>query len=103
MINVGQSLWQDKLAEDQNAVLLDVRTPDECSEGIQEGAIQLNILEMNTFLEGLESMDKSKNYYVYCRSGKRSVKACETMEVRGFNTFNLLGGMIEWTGKTVQP
>jgi rhodanese-related sulfurtransferase len=103
MINVGQSLWLDKLAEDENAVLLDVRTPKECSEGIQEGAVQLDILEMDTFLAGLESMDKSKNYYVYCRSGKRSVKACETMEARGFTTFNLLGGMLEWTGKTVQP
>jgi rhodanese-related sulfurtransferase len=103
MINIGQSIWQDKLAEDTNAVLLDVRTPEECNAGIQEGAVQLDVLDMDNFLKGLESMDKSKNYYVYCRSGKRSVKACETMEAQGFTTFNLLGGMLEWTGKTVQP
>ena len=44
--------------------------------------------------------DKSKNYYVYCHSGVRSVQACQIMKTFGFNNlYNLLGGISEWTGQ----
>jgi rhodanese-related sulfurtransferase len=50
-------------------------------------------------MDGLQDLDKSKNYYVYCHSGARSVQACQIMETFGFNNLsNLLGGISEWTG-----
>jgi rhodanese-related sulfurtransferase len=49
-------------------------------------------------------LDKSKNYYVYCRSGARSEQACHLMSQMGFeNTFNLLGGIMQWQGEVVSP
>ena len=49
----------------------------------------------------MEQLDKSKAYFVYCRSGARSARACAVMEQSGFPvTFNLLGGIIAWEGPT---
>lgn len=104
MENVTQDQWQDLLSKDSNAVLLDVRTPGEWYEGIQEGAACINVLDTTSFLTEIEKLDKSKNYYVYCRSGGRSSQACVIMDSRGFNkTYNLMGGMSMWTGAVVEP
>ena len=51
-----------------------------------------------------EKLDTTKNYYVYCRSGVRSVTACQILESLGIkNTFNLLGGIMSWEHKVVPP
>jgi len=50
----------------------------------------------------LEGLDKSKNYYIYCRSGNRSGQACAVFNQSGVqNTYNLIGGMMEWNGELV--
>ena len=52
-------------------------------------------------MAGLEGLDPSKVYFVYCRSGARSARACQIMGQMGFaTTFNLLGGILEWEGPT---
>ena len=49
-----------------------------------------------------ERFDPNKNYYVYCRSGARSAQACMIMNASGIaNTFNLVGGVMNWTGDLV--
>ena len=51
-------------------------------------------------MDGIQKLDKNKNYYVYCHSGIRSVQACQIMKSFGFeNLYNLLGGISEWTGQ----
>ena len=50
-------------------------------------------------IDEVEKLDKSKNYYIYCRSGNRSGQACQIMDKLGFeNTYNLMGGFNEWDG-----
>lgn len=101
MADLSQEAWASQLAEDPKSVILDVRTADEVSEGIIPGAIHLDIFMGQGFLDGLEALDKSKNYYVYCRSGNRSGQACAIMHSVGFETaHNLIGGFMEWTGDT---
>lgn len=101
MADLSQEAWASQLAEDPKSVILDVRTAGEVSEGIIPGAIHLDIFMGQGFLDGLEALDKSKNYYVYCRSGNRSGQACAIMNSVGFETtHNLLGGFMEWTGDT---
>lgn len=101
-MNLTQEDWVSQLEADANAVILDVRTEDECNQGIIPNSINMDIYEGQVFLEKLESLDKTKNYYVYCRSGARSAKACEAMNNLGFeNAYNLLGGIIEWNGDIV--
>ncbi|MDB4767421.1 rhodanese-like domain-containing protein [Flavobacteriaceae bacterium] len=101
MADLSQEVWASQLAEDPKSVILDVRTAGEVSEGIIPGAIHLDIFMGQGFLDGLEALDKSKNYYVYCRSGNRSGQACAIMNSVGFETtHNLIGGFMEWTGDT---
>jgi rhodanese-related sulfurtransferase len=101
MADLSQEAWASQLAEDPKSVILDVRTAGEVSEGIIPGAIHLDIFMGQGFLDGLEALDKSKNYYVYCRSGNRSGQACAIMNSVGFETtHNLIGGFMEWTGDT---
>ena len=82
-----------KLAsEDDNGVILDVRTPSETAEGMVPGAIEIDF-RADDFSAEVGKLDKSKNYYVYCRSGGRSVGACEEMAKQGFpKLYNMLGG-----------
>ncbi|AOZ97997.1 rhodanese [Flavobacterium palustre] len=103
-MNLTQEDWIAQLEEDENAVILDVRTEDECDEGIIPNAINIDIHKGQGFISEIEKLDKSKNYYVYCRSGARSAKACEIMNELGFeNAYNLLGGMLDWDGEVVAP
>lgn len=100
MADLTQELWADKLKNDDNAVLIDVRTEEECGEGYIPNAINMNIFKGQAFVYELEALDKSKNYYIYCRSGGRSGQACEIMNQMGFeNAYNLMGGFSEWTGE----
>jgi len=65
--------------------------------------INIDIRQGQGFLDEIEKLDKSKNYYVYCRSGARSAQACNLMEQIGFDTtYNLLGGFMEWDGETAE-
>ena len=72
MTNLSQEDWRAAIAEDKNAVVIDCRTPQEWNEGIQEGAEMMNFLAGSSFMEDINKLDKSKTYYMYCRSGNRS-------------------------------
>jgi rhodanese-related sulfurtransferase len=103
-MNLTQEDWVSQFEADENSVILDVRTEVECNEGIIPNSINLDIYEGQAFIEKLAALDKSKNYYVYCRSGARSAKACEAMNELGFdNTYNLMGGIMQWDGEIVSP
>lgn len=103
MKNLSVNEWKEAAESDSEAVILDVRSPGECMEGIVEGALQMNIMDTAAFISGLEKLDKSKNYYVYCRSGNRSGQACMLMETKGLNAINMAGGMMAWPFETVTP
>ena len=103
-MNLTQDDWLAQYESDNNAVLLDVRTEMEFNEGCIANAINCDFHQGAAFVAHLETLDKSKNYYVYCRSGARSANACAIMNQIGFkNTYNLLGGIIEWDGDIVAP
>ncbi len=99
MEDLTQDEWVEQLENDSNAVILDVRTDAEVAEGIIPNSIHIDIYRGQEFVSELEKLDKSKNYYVYCRSGNRSGQACKIMEELGFaNSYNLIGGMLQWEG-----
>ncbi|KQS45633.1 MAG: rhodanese-like domain-containing protein [Flavobacterium lindanitolerans] len=104
MMNITQEQWWSQAQEDENAVILDVRTEDECNRGMIPGAKNIDIYKGQGFIYEVEELDKTKNYYVYCQAGMRSAKACSVMEQLGFaTTYNLVGGMSEWDGPVVLP
>ena len=102
MTNLSQDQWWEQCQADEKAVILDVRQADEVEEKAIPGAVNIDIYLGQGFLDEVEALDKSKHYYIYCKSGGRSNQACLLMEQLGFeNTFNLLGGITEWEGPTV--
>ncbi len=102
MADLTQEQWAAQLAAETGAIVLDVRTDEEVAEGYIRNARQLNIMAPQEFMEGLDGLDTSKPYYVYCRSGNRSGQACAIMQSRGFSkVYNLKGGIMEWNGELV--
>ena len=73
-------------------------------KGIIENAVMINVLDREGFEMKANTLEKENNYFVYCRSGKRSLAACQLLEAIGIkNTFNLLGGILVWEGNAVIP
>jgi rhodanese-related sulfurtransferase len=103
MADLSQEEWVAQLEKDENSFILDVRTEDEVAEGRIPNSSNIDIYLGQGFLEELEKLDKSKNYYVYCRSGNRSGQACAIMNSVGIeNAFNLEGGFMNWDGAVAE-
>ena len=103
-MDLKQNDWLEQSEADSNAVILDVRTDEEWNDGIIPDAIHIDIYKGQGFIYELDQLDKSKNYYVYCKAGGRSGQACNIMQQMGFeNTYNLVGGIMQWQGNVVQP
>ncbi|MFK7933970.1 MAG: rhodanese-like domain-containing protein [Saprospiraceae bacterium] len=93
--NIDVTTFKEKM-NDSNVVLLDVRTPAEIATGKIEGAVSLDV-KSDQFAQQIQQLDTTKTYLVYCRSGRRSVKACNLMDVVGFEKlYNLEGGYQAW-------
>lgn len=80
----------------QDVVILDVRTPAEFATGRIANSINIDA-ESGNFAAEILSLDKTKTYAVYCRSGRRSGIATEIMAAAGFTSlYNMNGGTIDW-------
>lgn len=104
MKNLTQDQWKDAKEKDESALILDVRTEEEFMAGFIPEAMNIDIYKGQGFLDEIEKLDKSKTYYVYCRSGARSAQACALMHQHGIeNAYNLMGGITEWEGEIQTP
>jgi phage shock protein E len=82
--------------KDTNLVLLDVRTPDEFAAGHIPGAVNIPHDQLPNRLAELAGA-KNKEVVVYCRSGRRSAIAQETLTKEGFKSVkHLEGDMLKW-------
>lgn len=82
----------------ENAIILDVRTPEEVAKGKIAGALEMDFYS-DDFNEQIATLDKNKAIYVYCASGGRSGKTMSRMSDMGFmEVYNLEGGMGAWLG-----
>lgn len=94
-----------KAITDKNAVILDVRRPEEFKEDRIKGAVNINWQNPEEFKAQTAKLDKSKPVYVYCLGGIRSAKATEALEKAGFKkVVGLDGGIKAWkdAGKPVE-
>lgn len=91
----SQELKQ-KIENNENLHLLDVREPHENAE-FNIGGILIPLGKIQTMqLDEIEDL-RNEEIIVYCRSGMRSMQACMMLEQFGFsNVSNLVGGMIGW-------
>ena len=86
-------------ASNTDFVVLDVRTPQEYSEGHLPGATLLDY-KSPQFEQELAKLDRNKTYLVYCRAGNRSAKAVEKMQEFGFkHIVHMQTGIEGWNKK----
>ncbi|MEM6876937.1 MAG: rhodanese-like domain-containing protein [Bacteroidota bacterium] len=79
--------------------LIDVRTPAEYAEFHLPDAQLLDYLGPD-FLDDMEALDPKATYLVYCRTGRRSVRACTLMTNHGLeHLYHLDGGLQAWMEK----
>jgi len=84
-------------AETENAVLLDVRTPQEYREGhIPESRnVPLQTIDKVTSI----TENKDTALYVYCYSGTRSRQATAMLQHMGYTNVRNIGGIAAYQGK----
>ena len=85
-------------SEGKNLLVIDVRTEAEWNDGHLEGAI---LIPYDIIGEKIETVarDKATRIYVYCRTGRRSGIAKQTLETLGYKDVVNLGSMEEAAGK----
>lgn len=100
-INLSPDEFAEGIRTHNDAIILDVRTPDEFNSGHLPGAVNIDIQGYD-FHEQIENLDPARAYYVYCRSGGRSGTACRFMQSKGFGeVYNLAGGILAWEGERI--
>lgn len=92
------------IVKKEKAIVVDVRTEGEVSEGFIKGTTVFANVNSPDFNNKIKSLDPNKSYIVYCRSGARSSRASEIMVKQGFKkVYNLNGGIMGWPGEITKP
>ncbi len=90
----------NKIKNNKDIILLDVRTLGEYEEIHLKGALLLPVQELSQqslASIGLGESSKDKEIIIYCRSGARSKTAYDIMNSLGYtNIKSVSGGMIHW-------
>jgi rhodanese-related sulfurtransferase len=99
VINLDSEEFEKKVKEDRDAVLLDVRTVMENSQERIPNSLLVDIAD-SSFQDEIDKLDRSKSYFIYCRSGNRSYHAANIMLQMGFEkVYNLAAGILDWQGE----
>ena len=78
-------------------IIVDVRTPEEYSEGHINNSININYTS-DKFGDQVKSLNRNKEYIIYCRSGRRSAEALKVFKDLGFKKiYNIKEGIVSWT------
>ncbi len=86
---------KEKIKNNKNTILLDVRTPGERKQQHIKGSLHIPLHEIDSRSKELDKY-KDKEIICYCRSGNRSVNAAAKLKKKGFNSANMRGGIIRW-------
>lgn len=99
--SLSASQFSAKLKELPDAPILDVRTPEEFSNGHLKNARNYD-WNGAEFEQQIGSLDKSNPVFVYCLSGGRSAAAAGKMRADGFKeVYELEGGLMQWRSKNL--
>ena len=86
----------EKNLKNKNFELIDVRTLDEYKAGHLENSRHLPLDKIENWSV---TLDRKKEYLIYCRSGGRSAVACSFLKQKQINADNLQGGILDWEEK----
>jgi len=82
------------LEKNKNIFLLDVRTPQENSQGRLSGAV---LIPINEFEHRIKEVPRNKTIIVYCAVGSRSKSVAEYLSKSGYkDVYNMSDGIVGW-------
>lgn len=85
-----------KLVDNKEVIVLDIRTPGEFSTGRIAGAKNIDF-QAPDFEKRIEQLDKTKSYLVHCASGGRSSHSLLLFKKHQFQSvYHLDGGIKAW-------
>ncbi len=90
------------LARDKGVVLLDVRTSEEFATGHLPGSLLLPFDAINAASAAKLIPTKKTTVVVYCRSGRRSALAAQTLVGLGYTKVLDFGAVDLWRGALVR-
>ena len=94
-VNINEGVKEYQAASD--AVLLDVRTPQEYREGHIPGSKNVPLQQLDRVTAVVN--DKDIPLFVYCYSGARSRQATGILRNMGYTNVNNIGGIAAYSGK----
>ena len=80
-----------QLYQNEQLSLVDVREVEEFETLHLEGAQNLPLSQL---ADTYDQLDKDLLYYVICKSGVRSARACQFLAEQGYDVINVQGGMM---------
>ena len=94
----------EKLIIDENVQCLDVRTLAEFCEGHIPGSGNINVRDSSFAAMVDDLLNKEYPVAVYCKSGRRSRKAANILDKKGYKVYNLDKGILNWIelGKPIE-
>ena len=92
---IQSQAFENAIQQSPQVQLIDVRTPVEYQSGHIAHAINFDV-HGAFFEQQIQSLDRKKPVYAYCKSGKRSAQAAQILEAKGFNVIELKGGIKQW-------
>tara|TARA_B100000700_G_scaffold255868_1_gene288840 strand:- start:1131 stop:2279 length:1149 start_codon:yes stop_codon:yes gene_type:complete len=83
--------------------LIDVRTQNEHDKCSISGSrlIPLNTIENGEAIDEIKNFSTHKNLYIFCKSGKRSLRAIKHLKKFGISSINIEGGIEAWNKETI--
>lgn len=88
--------FSEELKKTPDALVLDVRTPEEFNGGHLENAVNVD-WNGNGFDSWSGKIDKEANIFIYCLSGGRSGAAASALRQAGFrHVTEMEGGIMKW-------
>ena len=63
--------------------------------------IPLSSIESGKAIDEIKILSAKKNLYVFCKSGKRSLRALRLLKKRGIQATNIEGGIEAWNKENI--
>lgn len=93
--------FKEMMDNDEDFILVDVRTQEEYDEGHIIGSILIPVDVIKDQAEQILT-DKESKIIIYCRTGNRSQTAGEILKDLGYKSIYDLGGIVDWPYETVR-
>lgn len=92
--NISPDDLREKMKQNRDLLLLDVRTPAEHASQAIEGSYLIPVQEL---AHRVAELPRKREIVVYCRVGNRSAFASAYLARLGYNVKNLEGGIVAWS------